>query len=1101
MNHWTPISRSRLCWLVVVLVAMSARLTPLRAAESDGRINEAQRLTDQMVQLRRAGKTAKAIVVWQKRLALVREIVGTEYNEAVADSLQVLADLHEENDDWKAAAKSLREVLVIRTKVLGSKHWKTTNARLALARLERLLRMEAGELRQLNQADRLQVQAFRADRKGEYKEASRLEQEALVILKQLFGDEHPEVARSLDHLGLFAQLQGDYGAAQQYYEQVLRQREHLLGPNHPDTGRALRSLAVVLDGTGNLEQGRSYHQRALSIFAETLGEDHPETTTARISLGSLLLTMGDYGGARTQYEYLLRIQKKAGAPPLELARSLDRLGLVYCKIGDLDKARDYYEQALGIYREVRGKNHPATAVGLMDVGSFYYGVRDYPKARSYFEEALAIRRSRLGKEHLDTAESLLMMGAVMGAQGDYKAARPYLEDAVKITRELPKKGVPETAAAASAAETLGFLLIRMGEYAAARPYLDEALEAWTRLSGEESAAGRCLHDLALVHASSEHWEEAVKVTDRARRLLRRQAGRALMGLAEHEQLNFLGFSHETALHQALSLGLVRRKDPSIAELSASWLINAKALAHQVLAERTLLVRDSSDEQIANLAKEWYAVRTELATLNLKRPGPGQEASHRQRLTRLSEREQALGSRLGQATGRPISDDPWIALDRVKNQLSEDAVLVEIAKVRVWNFQSRGPDSPWQAPRYVAWVIPAKGAVQVIDLGEADKIEAAIKAFRELIASAGTTIFQEGEADAEAKARQQLQIIAQQVLSPLEAWLGKTNRWFISADAALWLVPWAALPLKDGSYAIEKHTISYLVSGRDLAAAGYQDAKGTSVVMADPDFDLDPAQARTETERLLSKGLYVHRGTSRRSGATISTRWPRLFGTADEAKAIAPKIAAYLKSEPRVYTREQALESVFKASKTPRVVVLSTHAYFLEDQHPEQEDQQDWIEWDPRRPTRAIENPLLRCGLVLAGANKRDQLKEDALDDGILTGLEIVGTDLRGTELVILSACDTGVGKVQNGEGVAGLRQAFQLAGAKSVVSTLWKIPDDETVKLMTAFWENLAAGQNKAEALRNAQLALIKRHRAKEKAAHPYFWAAFTLTGQWQAKN
>jgi CHAT domain-containing protein len=440
---------------------------------------------------------------------------------------------------------------------------------------------------------------------------------------------------------------------------------------------------------------------------------------------------------------------------------------------------------------------------------------------------------------------------------------------------------------------------------------------------------------------------------------------------------------------------------------------------------------------------------------------------------------------------------------VAKAVPADSALVEVSKFFLVDFVTR----KYQGPHYAAWVIlshdgrdkPGQkgGHVRLIDLGKAETIDKAVDVARSAIRDAPRAVAAAGEVESERTVQGPLQALARLVLHPLLPHVAAKRNWIISPDASLWLVPWAALPLADGRYAIEDHGIRYVVSGRDLLdGAGPKLEPSAPVMFADPNFDLGLADAAVETRRVLRREI-VASGLRAPAESLGSVRWAALPGTAAEAEAIGPKLAAYTGRKPYVYTENFALEGVLKAFARPRLAVLSTHGFFLSDHaaaNAGTADDRGENGASPNRIGRRIENPLLRCGLVLAGANHKST--DPNLEDGVLTGLEIVGLDLRGTELVVLSACETGLGEVRNGEGVAGLRQAFQLAGAQAVVATLWQIPDRDSALLMIDFFDQLAKGRGKVEALREAQLARIKARREHSGAAHPLFWAAFTLTGK-----
>ena len=337
-------------------------------------------------------------------------------------------------------------------------------------------------------------------------------------------------------------------------------------------------------------------------------------------------------------------------------------------------------------------------------------------------------------------------------------------------------------------------------------------------------------------------------------------------------------------------------------------------------------------------------------------------------------------------------------------------------------------------------------------------------------------------------------------------MSQAKQLFLSPDGALWLVPWGAMPITKDKFLIEQLTINYLISGRDVirSTRGTVSDVRKPVVFADPNFDLAPDEVTTAAKAVL-RSTYQDEGEGQRTNdRSLLPRVGRLPVTAVEADAIKPNVEKLTGQAPIVYQDIYALESVAKALNRPKVAIFSTHGFFLPDQEAKRDEKNSQLTLAGNesravpltKEGKPLENPLLRCGLLFAGCNPRNEGQAGSGDDGVLTGMEIVGIDFRGTDLVVLSACETGVGTVNNGEGVAGLRQAFQLAGADAVVATLWQIPDADSARLMNDFFANLAAGQAKGEALRNAQLKRIASRRQRYGAAHPFFWAAFTLTGR-----
>jgi CHAT domain-containing protein len=613
-------------------------------------------------------------------------------------------------------------------------------------------------------------------------------------------------------------------------------------------------------------------------------------------------------------------------------------------------------------------------------------------------------------------------------------------------------------------------------------------------------------DRAVLEAARGDEAAALRAMDEGRRAMRLWLNQELRLRSMREQLAMIAGDDALGLDTCLALGLHCADDADAARLSAAWLANGKAAAAEAAADRLRSAQRDADENLPGARQtldRLQRVQRQLAMEVLLGP-PDADAAGRRRLAELEEEEGRLSERLGFAANVNRADDAtWVELDAIRDRIPAGAVLCDIARFRMRNFASATPNDDWAPARYAAWIVPpaATAAVTVIDLGPAAAIDAAVAEWRgQLHAAPGPQgrIVAQGEARAEAGLAKAGRALARLVLDPLLAAVpAGTNELIVVPDGPLWLVSWAALPLEDGRYAIEAYALRHLAAARDLVSRGVPPAAGgprpaRPLILAAPDFD------RGRPPGGVAGG---DRGATAAAGRLLP-RVAALPGTEREAALVAPSVAQALESDTDVATEEDATERRFLSTPRPAAVVLATHGFFLAAPKRDGGGVASNLLRSAGLPVDAtldvdplLANPLARCGILLAGANAAGR-DGDGDDDGILTGLEIAGCDLRGTRLVVLSACDTAVGVVTDGEGVAGLRQAFHLAGAETVVATLWPIPDAETVGLMKEMFARLAKGGPPARALREAQLAAIAARRDLIDAAHPVMWAAFTVTGR-----
>jgi CHAT domain-containing protein/Tfp pilus assembly protein PilF len=1023
-------------------------------------------------------KLDKAEALYRQSLGIAKEAVGEKHSVYVT-VLSNLAMLVEAKADFAQAEELFLENLKLRRAIYGENAPAFAHGLIGLAALyEKKGEYERSRplLEQALKICREHLPEHHSDvinamhnlgvlyeYLAEFDLAEPLLKKGLAIVQKMRGQRHHGCADFLHSLGGLARDRGDFAEAERLFRESLAIRREYYGPKHLTCATSLMGLAGLYQGSGRYAEAERLLREALAIRKELLGEEHPDYAKCLDVLANLLDAMGDFVRAEPLYRQALTIRKKTlGEKHPSYAASLNNLGHFYAVTGDKERAEATYRDCLAIRKERLGDKHPEYALALNNLAAVLYDVRRYAEAERLWRQAADIYQRRGGDKDPGYVTCLRNLANVYLVQGNYDRAEQTNRQVIGIWRQ----GLgPKHLATAGALQSLGICYIAKGEPAQAAMPFAEALTVREEM----------LRDAFAIQS-------------------------------ERQRLTFL-----QKLRGSLDVYLSAAVAPDV---------RPEEIYRHVLAWKGAVAARQVEEQIARdqpalkaRVEELATVRSRLSRLAFVVPQSEQRAAWLRQLDELRKQKEDLETALAKDSAAFRSERRGLETADVAKALAKGTVLLDVVEYLHYLPPPQKKGQVFGETRLLAFVLRPDRPIALVSLGKADPLAKDIDGWRQAVAG--------GDLKELERTAQQL---AQRLWKPLEPHLQGATTLLVAPDGALCRFPLAALPGKrPGSYLIEELAIGQVVSGRAVAE------KTESV-------------SKIATHGLLAIGgidygaeVKVAAADPPRPGAPIDAKgragFVNLPGTGLEARRIIASFATAHAQEPKTLLtgaepdeRRVREELARPADKRWRYVHLASHGFFAAPTVVSAARSNERSAGGAIRTFSSEEReafghtPLLLSGIVLAGANRGDA--------GILTAEEVAGLDLRGTDLVVLSACETGLGEVAGGEGVLGLQRAFHLAGARTLVTSLWRVDDAATTLLMEEFYANLWKKKlPKLEALRQAQLTVLAHpetvgERAKQlnaelakrglkldkpvalpnggvigQRSHPAWWAAFVLSG------
>jgi len=1010
----------------------------------------------------------EAIGILKKR----SDTVNVEY----ANSLSHLASLYQVLDK-KAEAKALyKEVLNIRKTLLGTKHPDYADALISLGLLYGSLGKHEESEPLLLEASKIYKDFFGVKSRyysislnnlgalyfnlGDYKKAELFLIEALNIDKEMLGVDHSDYASSLNNIAQLYVRMGNQTAAEPLMLEAVKLHKKNLGEKHPSYARALGNLAIFYYSMGNYAAAEPLFLEVLKCKKDYLGTKHSDYGFSLGNLASLYQTMGKNNEAELCFLQAMQIQKETnGEKHPSYANAISNLSNLYYVMGNYDAAEILLTQALQIRKEVHGDKHPDYALALGNLAELYRVMLKFEASEKLSLEALEIRKVTLGEKHPDYANSLSNLATLYESMGNYKKAESLYTEALKIKKE--NQGIRHPNYAQTLSISAG-LYYKMGAYTSAEQMYSEVLNIFKEIHGvKHQNYTKILNQQAKVYTALKMYSTAEPLFLTCVKQIKEEVHRNFSFLSEKEKELYFK-TQATNFHSFYSFSLNRKiANPGITAEVYNTLITNKGLLLKSSTAMRSSVLGSNDTLLIKQYNQWTALKKEISKLN------STEISKRKKDPEVLEKEaNKLEKELVKKSSafndlNKLQNLTWLD---VQKSLKKGEASIEFV-----NFNEGKKND---TVTYCALLItPQSKYPEMIRLFEEKDLIKVLGIKSETGDSYITGIY--------GKRNNSNTQLYDLIWKPLERNLKGIKTIYYSPSGLLHKISFAALNKEKDIYLCDNYRLELQGSTAKLLMPEKFEFTDRSVTGIFGDIQYDTPLTIKDTTALLS--------------------WPYLEGTKTESE----KIVAILSSNNLNSTYQNgknATEAEFKLkAQQSNVIHIATHGFFFSDPdaytYAEKQDTGKKETLSLRGGNRAIgvynflvnKNPLMRSGLVFAGANEV-WIREENTDkeDGVLTAQEVATLDLRKTNLVVLSACETGLGDIKGTEGVYGLQRSLKMAGVKYIIMSLWQVPDSETVEFMEKFYTKLVK-------LKDIKTSFYETRNEMRKKYDPFYWAAFVL--------